>query len=160
LDSAQRLNRDSNLVLGIEMMVEARFADADFFGDILKTKTVETARLEAYFKVFRQIHGKGERMCPGGSFAPVFGAVSSPVQAALHRFSKMHLDWLEDVVRDGVELGQFNVGDQRPRDVAAQILAAVQGALLVGRLTSDRHVLSVVAEGIRRYLGYVPKGAN
>jgi len=117
-------------------------------------------RLEAYFEVFRQIHGKGERMCPGGSFAAVFGAVSSPVQAALHRFSKMHLDWLEDVIRDGVELGQFTIGDQRPCDVAAQILAAVQGALLVGRLTSDRHVLSVVAEGIRRYLAYVPKGAN
>ena len=117
-------------------------------------------RLEAYFDLFRQIHGKGERMCPGGSFAAVFGAVSSPVQAALHRFAKMHLDWLEDVVRDGVELGQFTIGDQRPRDVATQISAGVQGALLVGRLTSDRHVISVMAEGIRRYLGYAPKGIN
>ena len=117
-------------------------------------------RLETYFDLFRQIHGKGERMCPGGSFAAVFGAVSSPVQAALHRFAKMHLDWLEDVVRDGVELGQFTIGDQRPRDVATQISAGVQGALLVGRLTSDRHVISVMAEGIRRYLGYAPKGIN
>jgi len=117
-------------------------------------------RLEAYFDLFRQIHGKGERMCPGGSFAAVFGAVSSPVQAALHRFAKMHLDWLEDVVRDGVELGQFTIGDQRPRDVATQISAGVQGALLVGRLTSDRHVINVMAEGIRRYLGYVAKGIN
>jgi TetR/AcrR family transcriptional repressor of nem operon len=117
-------------------------------------------RLEAYFDLFRQIHGKGERMCPGGSFAAVFGAVSSPVQASLHRFAKMHLDWLEEVVRDGVELGQFTIGDQRPRDVATQISAGVQGALLVGRLTSDRHVISVMAEGIRRYLGYVPKGTN
>jgi TetR/AcrR family transcriptional regulator, transcriptional repressor for nem operon len=117
-------------------------------------------RLEAYFDLFRQIHGKGERMCPGGSFAAVFGAVSSPVQASLHRFAKMHLDWLEEVVRDGVELGQFTIGDQRPSDVATQISAGVQGALLVGRLTSDRHVISVMAEGIRRYLGYVPKGTN
>jgi hypothetical protein len=61
------------------------------------------------------------------------------------------------VVRDGAEQGQFTVDDQRPRDVAAQILAGVQGALLVGRLTSDRHVLGVVAEGTRRYLGYAPK---
>jgi hypothetical protein len=29
---------------------------------------------------------------------------------------------------------------------------------LVGRLSSDRHVLTAVAEGIRRSLGYVPKG--
>jgi hypothetical protein len=84
-------------------------------------------RLEAYFDLFRQIHGKGERMCPGGSLAAVFGAVSSPVQATLYRFNRMHLDWLEDVVRDGAEQGQFTVGDQRPRDVAAQILAGVQG---------------------------------
>lgn len=115
-------------------------------------------RLEAYFDVFHQIHGKGKRMCPGGSFAAVFDAVSSPVQTSVHRFAKMHLDWLEDVVREGVEQGQFTVGDQRPRDVAAQIAAAVQGALLVERLSSDPHVLDVVAEGIRRYLGYVPKG--
>jgi hypothetical protein len=99
-------------------------------------------------------------MCPGGSFAAVFGAISSSVQASLHRFAKMHLDWLEDVVRDGVEQGQFTIGDQRPRDVAAQIAAGVQGALLVGRLSSDRHVLTVVAEGIRRYLGYALKGTH
>jgi len=99
-------------------------------------------------------------MCPGGSFAAVFGAVSSPVQASLHRFAKMHLDWLEDVIRDGLEEGQFTIGDQRPRDVAAQIAASIQGALLVGRLSSDRHVLAVVADGIRRYLGYVPKGTH
>ena len=113
-------------------------------------------RLEAYFDIFHQIYGKGERMCPGGSFAAVFDAVSSPVQTAVHRFAKMHVDWLEEVVRDGVEQGQFIVGDQRPRDVAAQIAAAVQGALLVGRLSSDRHVLDVVVEGMRRYLGYLP----
>ena len=117
-------------------------------------------RLEAYFDLFRQIHGKGERMCPGGSFAAGFGAISSSVQASLHRFAKMHLDWLEDVVRDGVERGQFTIGDQRPRDVAAQIAAGIQGALLVGRLSSDRHVLTAVAEGIRHSLGYVPKGTH
>jgi TetR/AcrR family transcriptional regulator, transcriptional repressor for nem operon len=117
-------------------------------------------RLEAYFDLFHQIHGKAERMCPGGSFAAVLSTVSSPVQASLHRFAKMHLDWLEEVVRDGVEQGQFTIGDQRPRDVATQISAAVQGALLVGRLSSDRHVLAVVAEGIRRYLGYLPKGTR
>jgi TetR/AcrR family transcriptional repressor of nem operon len=89
-------------------------------------------RLEAYFDLFREIHGKAERMCPGGSFAAVFDAVSSPVQASLHRFAKMHIDWLEEVVREGVEQSQFTIGDQRPRDVAAQILASVQGALLVG----------------------------
>jgi len=43
---------------------------------------------------------------------------------------------------------------------AAQIAAGIQGALLVGRLSSDRQVLTVVAEGIRRYLGYAPKGTH
>jgi AcrR family transcriptional regulator len=37
-------------------------------------------RLERYFDLFRDLHGKAERMCPGGSFAPVFGAESPPVQ--------------------------------------------------------------------------------
>lgn len=38
-------HRDSNVVLRIEMMVEARFADADFIGDILKAEAMEAARL-------------------------------------------------------------------------------------------------------------------
>ena len=69
----------------------------------------------------------------------------------------MHLDWLESIVREGVERGQFRIGDQRPRDVAKQIMANVQGALLTGRLTSDPHVIDNVAEEIRRYLGYAHK---
>jgi TetR/AcrR family transcriptional repressor of nem operon len=114
-------------------------------------------RLERYFDLFGTLHGKGERMCPGGSFASLFDAVSSPVQRALHAFSKMHLDWLEDVVREGVEQRQFAIGPQRPRDVAVQIYAAVQGALLTARLTSDPHALDTIVAGIRRYLGYTPK---
>jgi TetR/AcrR family transcriptional repressor of nem operon len=111
-------------------------------------------RLERYFDLFRVLHGKGERMCPGGSFGAVFGAVSSPVQRALHAFTKMHLDWLEGVVREGVERGQFSIGEQRPRDVAVQIFASVQGALLTGRLTSDPHVIDQIAAELRSYLGY------
>jgi TetR/AcrR family transcriptional repressor of nem operon len=114
-------------------------------------------RLERYFDLFATLHGKGERMCPGGSFASLFDAVSSPVQRTLHAFSKMHLDWLEDVVREGVEQGQFAIGGQRPRDVAMQIYAAVQGALLAARLTSDPHALDTIVAGIRRYLGYMRK---
>lgn len=112
------------------------------------------ARLEAYFDVFRLIQGKGERMCPGGSFAAVLDVVSSPVQRALHHFTKMHLDWLEDVIREGAERRQFAIGGQRPRDVAVQIFAGVQGALLTARLTSDPHTLDTVAAEFRSYLGY------
>lgn len=119
-----------------------------------------TERLDGYFDMFRVIHGKGERMCPGGSFGAVLDAVSSPVQSALHRFAKTHLDWLEDIVREGTERGQFQIGDQRPRDVATQISAAVQGALLVGRLTGDPHVIDTVAAGLRHQLGYAKPAAK
>src|SRR3974377_1969922 len=78
-------------------------------------------RLEAYFDIFHQIYGRAERMCPGGSFAVVFDAVSSPVQTAAHRFAKMHVDWLEDVVPHGVEQGQFTVGEHIPRGAAAHL---------------------------------------
>jgi len=117
-------------------------------------------RLEGYVDMFRTIHGKAERMCPGGSFGSVFGAVSPPVQAALNRFSQMHFDVLENIVHDGAERGEFHIGGQRPRDVAKQILANIEGALVMGRLTSDPHLIDLVAEEIRRYLGYMPKEAQ
>jgi hypothetical protein len=83
-------------------------------------------------------------MCPGGSFGSVFGAVTPPVQAALNRFSQMHFDVLENIVHDGAECGVFKTGGQRPRDVAKQILADIEGALVMGRLTSDPHVIDLV----------------
>jgi TetR/AcrR family transcriptional regulator, transcriptional repressor for nem operon len=115
-------------------------------------------RLERYFDLFHDLHGKAERMCPGGSFASVFGAVSPAVQRALHAFTKMHLDWLEGVVREGAALGAFEIGEQAPRDVALQIFSSVQGALLTGRLTADPGVLDAVATELRTYLRYTPKG--
>jgi len=114
------------------------------------------ARLERYFEMFRDLHGKGERMCPGGSFAAVFDGVSSSVQSTLHRFTKLHLDLLENIVREGAERGQFEIKDQRPRDVAMQIFAGVQGALMIGRLTGDAHAIDAVIAEFRNYLGYVP----
>jgi TetR/AcrR family transcriptional repressor of nem operon len=114
------------------------------------------ARLERYFDMFRDLHGKGERMCPGGSFASVFDGVSSSVQSTLHRFTKLHLDLLENIVREGAERGQFHIKDQRPRDVAMQIFAGAQGALLIGRLTGDAHAIDAVTAEFRTYLGYIP----
>jgi TetR/AcrR family transcriptional regulator, transcriptional repressor for nem operon len=113
------------------------------------------ARLERYFDMFRTLHGKAERMCPGGSFGSVFGAISGSLQTALHRFAKVHLDLLEDIVREGTERGQFQIRDQRSRDVAMQILAGIQGALLMGRLTGDPHAIDTVVAEFRNYLGYV-----
>ena len=114
-------------------------------------------RLERYFDLFHDLHGKAERMCPGGSFASVFGAMSPAVQRALHAFTKMHLDWLEGVVREGAALGAFEIGEQAPRDVALQVFSSVQGALLTGRLTADPGVLDAVATELRTYLRYTPK---
>jgi TetR/AcrR family transcriptional repressor of nem operon len=115
-------------------------------------------RLERYFDLFRDLGGKAERMCPGGSFASVLGAVSAPLQRALHTHTKMQLDWLEGVMREGAASGEFRIGAQSPGDVALQIYSNVQGALLTGRLTSDPGVLDVVVTEIRTYLGYAPKG--
>ena len=78
------------------------------------------------------------------------------VQSALHRFTKLHLDLLESIVREGAEPGQFQIQDQRPRDVAMQILAGAQGALMIRRLTGDAHVIDAVTAEFRSYLGYVP----
>src|SRR4029079_6627672 len=59
------------------------------------------ARPECYFEIVRVIHQTGERMCPGGSFASLFDGVSSSVQSALHRFTKLHLSLLESIIREG-----------------------------------------------------------
>jgi len=76
------------------------------------------------------------------------------VQSALHRFTKLHLDLLESMIREGAERGEFQIKDQRPRDVAMQIFAGAQGALMIGRLTGDAHAIDAVSDEFRSYLGY------
>jgi TetR/AcrR family transcriptional repressor of nem operon len=117
-------------------------------------------RLKVYFDTFRVLHGKAEQMCPGGSFGALLGAVSSPVQAALYRFTMMHLDVLESIVRDGVARGEFAIGDQRPRDVAVQIFAGIQGGLLTGRLIGDPHVIDAIETEFRTYLAGASRSAH
>src|SRR6476646_1582401 len=80
---------DSKDAVAVAMLQRA----ADWVrGELKKAEEREPReRLEAYFDVFRRIHGKAERMCPGGSFAATFDAVSSSLQTSVHRFAKMHL---------------------------------------------------------------------
>ena len=79
--------------------------------------------------------------------------VSAKRIAPLHQ---AHLDLLEIIAREGAERGQFQIKDQRPRDVAMQIFAGAQGALIIGRLTGDTHAIDAVAAEFRSYLDYVP----
>ena len=58
----------------------------------------------------------------------------------------------------GRERGQFQIRDQRSRDVAMQIVAGIQGALLMGRLTGDPHAINTVVAEFQNYLGYVLPG--
>ena len=53
------------------------------------------------------------------------------------RWLAMGRRYLRTLSGRGSDGGQFQIQDHRPRDVAMQIVAGIQGALLMGRLTGD-----------------------
>ena len=78
--------------------------------------------------------------------------IPSSVQSALHRFTKLHLDLLESIIRGSPERG-----NQRPRrHVAMQIFAGALSADHRERLTGDTHAIDAVASEFRSYLDYIP----
>lgn len=107
-------------------------------------------RLEKYLAMTRTIQGAGERMCPGCSFAAILDAVSPAVQSEVQRFIQFHLDWLEQILREGREAGEFHY--ERPAKVEAEYLfSSIQGAITIARLTSSAKVFDNVMAHVRDY---------
>lgn len=91
------------------------------------------AKLQAYILMFRDVLGAGRRVCPGGAMGPGWDCIEPGLQQAVKRVRQRQIDWLTLVI------GQIKPSKTRantsPAQVAAEIFALCQGALLSPRMT-------------------------
>lgn len=94
-------------------------------------------RMAAYAGLFVRTFQEGERICPGASFAADYANLPEAPRRALHLFYKENVRWLEGVLTEGVALGEFRPL-KHPGAAAAAIFSALEGAILLGRVSRGR----------------------
>jgi TetR/AcrR family transcriptional repressor of nem operon len=111
--------------------------------DALKARKLDAVgKLNAYGDFF--IGSLKEDMMPlCGALASDVAFLPSSMQARVERFFRLHLEWLEAVLAEGVEAGHLG-RDVKPERAARLILSALQGASLVAWALKDTGVVRPV----------------
>lgn len=99
------------------------------------------SRLDGYRALFQRAADKGA-MCLCGAAAADWASLGPGVRTEVEAFFDDQIEWLTDVVADGIERGEF-AADLDPDREAAVVLSALEGATLVSR-TNRRVSLDMV----------------
>jgi TetR/AcrR family transcriptional repressor of nem operon len=108
------------------------------------------ARLRSLVQVYRGTERSGV-ICLCGSLASDLETLREDVQRTVRSYLTVTCDWVERKISDGVRAGEFEPVAS-PADLAASLVAGLQGGLLVGRAT-DRSFLDAVQRTFLKALG-------
>jgi len=91
------------------------------------------AQLHAYILMFRDVLGAGKRVCPGGALGPGWDSIEPGLQQAVRQMRQRQIDWLTVVIGQIKRAG--SKASATPAQIAAEVFAVCQGALLSSRIT-------------------------
>lgn len=88
-----------------------------------------TKKLEAYFRMYRDVLGAGQQMCPAGALAPGWDCIDGELQREVRQIRETQVKWLTSVFAE--------LGERTPKAHArgAYVFAVCQGALAAARMT-------------------------
>jgi TetR/AcrR family transcriptional regulator, transcriptional repressor for nem operon len=110
------------------------------------------ARLEDFSAIFVETYQDDSRMCLGGMFAADVLTLPPPTQEAVRFFFRSAEAWLTTVLAEGAAAGVLRLG-ATPNLVAQQILALLEGTLLITRALDDAQRLHDLAITLRALVG-------
>lgn len=133
-----------------EIAIEILNSSKDtFIAELLKLEDeTPSKQLERYLAMFRMLQAGGQRMCPGGSFAAIWDAVSPEVQSEVRKFVNFHLEWLEKNLQAGKNLDEYYFTCS-PKIQAQYITTCLQGAMLTARLTANSRLFDNVVDKMK-----------
>ncbi len=109
-------------------------------------------RLETYLNIYGKHFGPSEKMCPGGSFASIWGTVSEPLKKSVKRLGTTHVKEVTRIVESGRDSGEFKRTDTTPEEVAIWIISTVQGAMLTSRIMETGDMFKIVMKQLKDFL--------
>jgi TetR/AcrR family transcriptional repressor of nem operon len=108
--------------------------------------------LDFYISPYFQNATTRDRVCLCGALAGEMMALPEEMRVAVDRIFVSHQVWLADILRRGVDRGEFTLTTTAEK-AARLIFGALQGALLVKRTTADESQFRDVVTGLKLYLG-------
>ena len=107
--------------------------------------------LDFYYQAYLQFSKTADRVCLCGALAGEVLALPAVMRTCVDQFFTSHQSWLAVILKRGVARGEFALSAPAPK-VARLIFGALQGALLVKRVTNDNSQLLEVIAAIKAQL--------
>ncbi len=105
--------------------------------------------LEFYFSPFLFLASTPDKVCLCGALAGEIPALPEVMRVEVKQFIEAHQRWLEEILREGVELGELVLIDS-PKSLSRVIFNSLQGSLLVRRSTEDVSQLKDLINAMRK----------
>ena len=107
--------------------------------NIRSSQDNKRSQLEKYIELFESNLAVDNKFCLCGMLASEINSLSDRVKQAIQDFFVDNEHWLGQLIGDGQADGSFkNIGT--PELIAAQLLATLEGAMLIGRSTENDSV--------------------
>jgi TetR/AcrR family transcriptional repressor of nem operon len=101
-------------------------------------------KLDWFFSIYLNNLQKGE-VCLGGTLGTDFNAIPGKMQSEVQALISEILTWLEKLLQDGRNQGDFSFSGNAA-EKAVVVLASVQGALQIARVTSSKQFYAAVSQ--------------
>lgn len=121
--------------LGERLIERYRTGFQQALEEIAQGTATATARLEAYIGLYSDVLAR-DRMCLCGMLAADYATLPAPMQAEVRQFFEANETWLSAVLRQGRQANEVAF-DGSPLEVARDLTAALEGAMLLGRSQGD-----------------------
>lgn len=109
-----------------------------------------TARLKSFFKMYAKTESCGS-ICVCGSLASDRETLPEALQTSVALYVQKSEAWLRKLIEEGMRSGEFDAEAGKPSEIAASILASLQGGLILARVRAARG--SLLASIQRVYSG-------
>lgn len=123
--------------LGKAMIQRYRERFADMLEEIDRAANGPADKLRAFLGLYQHTVRSEGGVCLGGMFAAEQLTLAPEIQTELCAFFTDGEAWLQEVLAAGAESGEITVTGS-PKDAAAAIIGALQGAMMVARAHDDR----------------------
>jgi TetR/AcrR family transcriptional regulator, transcriptional repressor for nem operon len=139
--------------LGLALVERYRSRYRAWMRDAVAEQRPATQQLQGYIRIAARF-SEGGKVCPVGILTSEYAAIPTDMQPAVRDMANELLEWVTDIVNAGAATGEFAVSGD-PRDVAALIVAGVQGALQTSRAVG-RPVFEGVVRQVQVLLSSAP----
>ena len=137
--------------LGRSLMERYRAELEDQLTEIDRKSRTATGKLKSFVGLYRATEKAGT-VCLCGSMASDRETLPDPLRDAVADYLERSERWVAETIAEGVRAGEFEPAG-KPADVAATLVAGLQGGLILARARAGRAVLDSVQRSLWAALG-------